>query len=128
MRKHRDTDEVERLLATTKAFLPPKAQRDLQKYALGERTSLIDFSQYNFGNSSTSKKTKPQLPSRTIKISEKKPKIGRNEKITVRYTDGKVVKDVKYKKVMKDIDSKKCVIPLIKYHELIPSLQIQNHR
>ncbi len=35
---------------------------------------------------------------------------GRNDKVTVQYTDGKVLKDVKFKKVEEDIRSNKCII------------------
>lgn len=35
-------------------------------------------------------------------------KIGRNDKVTVKYQDGKVVKDIKYKKVMRDVERGKC--------------------
>jgi len=35
-------------------------------------------------------------------------KIGRNDKVSVKYTDGKVLKEVKFKKVMKDVQSGKC--------------------
>ncbi|WP_157634536.1 hypothetical protein [Spirosoma panaciterrae] len=38
------------------------------------------------------------------------PTAGRNDKVSVRYTDGKVVKDVKYKKVEADIQVGKCVL------------------
>ncbi|MFN3195188.1 MAG: preprotein translocase subunit SecA [Chlorobiota bacterium] len=36
--------------------------------------------------------------------------IGRNDRITVKYQDGKVVKDVKYKKVMSDIENGLCQV------------------
>lgn len=36
-------------------------------------------------------------------VSAKPKEIGRNEKVTVRYNDGRVVKDVKYKKVEEDV-------------------------
>ena len=36
--------------------------------------------------------------------------MGRNEKVTVQYTDGKVLKDVKFKKVEDDIRNNRCVI------------------
>lgn len=39
---------------------------------------------------------------------EKLKKIGRNDKVSVKYTDGKILKDVKFKKVMKDVASGKC--------------------
>jgi len=35
---------------------------------------------------------------------------GRNDRVNVQYVDGKVLKDVKYKKVEEDINSNKCVI------------------
>jgi len=39
-----------------------------------------------------------------------KPKIGRNEKVTVEYKDGTIKKDVKYKKVKTDVEMEKCKI------------------
>ncbi len=36
--------------------------------------------------------------------------IGRNDRITVKYQDGKVVKDVKYKKVMEDVENGLCQV------------------
>ena len=36
--------------------------------------------------------------------------IGRNDKVSVKYTDGKVLKNVKFKKVMKDVKNGKCVL------------------
>ena len=38
----------------------------------------------------------------------KKPTPGRNDKVSVRYTDGTVVRDVKYKKVEADVEAGKC--------------------
>ena len=46
-------------------------------------------------------KTKPIVSDKTV---------GRNDKVTVQYSDGKVVKDVKYKKVEDDIRNNRCVI------------------
>jgi preprotein translocase subunit SecA len=36
--------------------------------------------------------------------------IGRNEKVSVRYPDGKVLQDVKFKSVEEDVKNNKCVI------------------
>lgn len=36
--------------------------------------------------------------------------IGRNDKVSVRYTDGKVVKDVKFKKVLADVENGRCEV------------------
>ncbi|GAA4446619.1 hypothetical protein GCM10023189_01940 [Nibrella saemangeumensis] len=38
------------------------------------------------------------------------PKLGRNEKVSVRYNDGKVIYDVKYKKVEADLNAGKCTL------------------
>ena len=35
---------------------------------------------------------------------------GRNDKVTVQYPDGRVLKDVKYKKVEDDIHEGKCIV------------------
>ena len=51
----------------------------------------------------TSKVEKPQ-PIKSDKT------YGRNSRVSVRYSDGSVKKDVKFKKVESDINSKKCVI------------------
>jgi 5-methylcytosine-specific restriction endonuclease McrBC regulatory subunit McrC len=40
----------------------------------------------------------------------KNRKLRPNDIVTVRYTDGKIVADTKYKKVKKDIDDGKCVL------------------
>ncbi len=36
--------------------------------------------------------------------------IGRNDKVSVRYADGKVVKDVKFKKVIEDVENGRCEV------------------
>jgi preprotein translocase subunit SecA len=35
---------------------------------------------------------------------------GRNDKVTVQYPDGRVLKDVKYKKVEEDIQAGRCIV------------------
>jgi preprotein translocase subunit SecA len=35
---------------------------------------------------------------------------GRNDKVTVQYADGKVMKEVKYKSVEQDVSAGKCVV------------------
>lgn len=58
----------------------------------------------------------PQADSRTRPPVEKmapvksEKMVGRNEKVSVQYMDGRVVKDIKYKKVEEDIKNNKCVI------------------
>lgn len=38
------------------------------------------------------------------------PKIGRNDKVTVRYSDGRIVRDVKYKRVSEEVEQGRCVV------------------
>ena len=45
-----------------------------------------------------------QQPTRVIKIAD------RNQKVTVQYRDGRVLKDVKYKKVEQDVENGSCVV------------------
>ena len=35
---------------------------------------------------------------------------GRNSKVSVRYEDGRIIKDIKFKKVESDINAEKCTI------------------
>ncbi len=45
-----------------------------------------------------------QMPVKSVKT------VGRNDKVTVQYTDGTVKKDVKFKKVEQDIKENKCIL------------------
>lgn len=48
--------------------------------------------------------TTRQAPARAIKIAD------RNQKVTVQYRDGRVLRDVKYKKIEQDVESGSCVV------------------
>ena len=48
-------------------------------------------------------------PEKTQPIKSEKT-FGRNSRVSVRYSDGSVKKDIKFKKVEGDINSEKCVI------------------
>ncbi|MCY7352195.1 MAG: hypothetical protein LH606_16270 [Cytophagaceae bacterium] len=52
------------------------------------------------------------LPSqgRQVQSPPGQPRPGRNDKVSVRYTDGTVVRDVKYKKVEPDVEAGTCVL------------------
>jgi preprotein translocase subunit SecA len=53
----------------------------------------------------------PQSRSQEKVMPVKSEKVAnRNDKVTVQYTDGRVVKDVKYKKVEDDIKNNRCII------------------
>lgn len=47
---------------------------------------------------------------KVVPFKRKLPKIGRNERITVKYTDGRIVQDIKFKKVKADLEAGDCEI------------------
>ncbi|HKK77812.1 MAG TPA: hypothetical protein VJ953_22230 [Saprospiraceae bacterium] len=47
---------------------------------------------------------------KVIPVKSKLPKIGRNERITVQYTDGRLVQDIKFKKGKDDLERGDCVL------------------
>jgi len=55
-------------------------------------------------NAYAARQAEKQAPVRTIKIAD------RNQKVTVQYRDGRVVKDVKYKKIEHEIERGDCVV------------------
>lgn len=55
-------------------------------------------------NAYANRQVEKQAPVRTVKIAD------RNQKVTVQYRDGRVVEDVKYKKVEQDIARGECVV------------------
>lgn len=60
--------------------------------------------------------SRPQVVSRPIRVQppapvkRKHPKIGRNARVTVQYSNGKIKKDIKYKKVMEDVEQGLCKV------------------
>jgi preprotein translocase subunit SecA len=44
------------------------------------------------------------VPAKSVRIA------GRNDKVSVQYPDGRVLKDVKYKKVEDDVASGRCIV------------------
>jgi preprotein translocase subunit SecA len=55
----------------------------------------------------------PQAPHRQVEVTRpitSEKVAGRNDRVTVQYPDGKLLKDVKYKKVEDDIKNNRCVI------------------
>ncbi len=54
--------------------------------------------------------TRSRPPVEKMSPAKSEKTVGRNDRINVQYADGRIVKDVKYKKVEDDIKSNKCVI------------------
>ncbi len=77
------------------------ARRATEQPKLQTNRNDEDFADYDRPGSQTVER---QAPVRTIKIAD------RNQKVSVQYRDGRVVKDVKYKKVEHDVVTGQCVV------------------
>lgn len=65
----------------------------------------------SLGGGGTRTAVAPQRPAPQVVAPRKSDKVyGRNDRVSVRYADGKVLKDVKYKSVEQDILEDKCVV------------------
>ena len=86
--------------------------RNLRKQRASQRVkeSKADSASILSGGGSAAQ---PQAPRREVEITKPRQvtkNIGRNDKVTVKYTDGTTKKNVKYKTVEKDVVENKCVI------------------
>lgn len=96
------------------------ASEEQVKEARGQRKSRQKFNENkeeaksllnNQRNEAAQTNSEQQPPVKEKVMPAKSQKImGRNERVTVQYADGKVVKDVKYKTVEQDLKSNKCVL------------------
>jgi preprotein translocase subunit SecA len=82
---------------------PQKKPRNEPKLTLAKADSVQDIHQNenDYHDPTPVQKTSPL---RAVKIAD------RNQKVNVRYSDGKVLKDVKYKKVEEDINNNRCIL------------------
>lgn len=101
--------------------LEEKAEKEKFEAFYSVKNEEIDTVEYFFSPSKEEKQARMQRllgglstqgiepqTHRTKTVQRSSPKIGRNEKVTVRYKDGVVKEGVKYKVVMKDLESGDC--------------------
>jgi preprotein translocase subunit SecA len=62
------------------------------------------------GNTPSAPLPTAPMPERIAEPIKSDKTIGRNDKVTVQYTDGSIKKDVKYKTVEQDLKNNRCVI------------------
>ncbi len=95
----------------TKADLPVQQADEVQEARRERRRQKLqekkDESRSLLASSGGGQSRPPVQKPSPIK-SEKS--VGRNEKVTVQYTDGTIKKDIKYKKVEEDIKNNKCIL------------------
>lgn len=88
------------------------APTDVNKNVKYERRNDTPDGQSGYGAAAAPRQQGPQGGTATTVRDEgpQKIDIGRNDRVSVRYTDGKVVKDVKFKKVIEDVENGKCEV------------------
>lgn len=88
------------------------APTDAGKNVKYERRNDEDNTQGGYGAKAAPRQQGPQGGEATTVRDEgpQKVGIGRNDKVSVRYADGKVVKDVKFKKVAEDVENGSCEV------------------
>ncbi len=97
-----------------KADIPLREQEQVQEARTQKRVKLSEQKEESRsllqggGQQPQSPQQRPQeekiMPVKSDRVA------GRNDKVTVQYPDGRVLKDVKYKKVEDDIQSGKCIV------------------
>lgn len=75
-----------------------------RSYEKDQREEVVDFEKRYFYEPNAL----PWLPSEPADPVRVSPKIGRNDKVTVKYTDGTVKENVKYKKITADLEADRC--------------------
>jgi preprotein translocase subunit SecA len=108
---HRVNEETITFLM--KAIVPVKEPDEVQEARRLRRAKLNvqetkEESRSALQGPQTDTRTRPPVEKMSPVKSEKI--VGRNEKVNVQYMDGRVLKDVKFKKVEEDIRNNKCVI------------------
>ena len=74
-----------------------------------ESRSLLNAGGGNGANEAAAQTNRQPTQERVLPVKSEKV-AGRNDKVTVQYPDGRVLKDVKFKKVEEDVKNNKCII------------------
>ena len=87
-------------------FSPPARAQKRQRYSeqKDESRSLLQGGNQQDAAPQTSEVHQKVAPMKSERVA------GRNDKVTVQYPDGRVLKDVKYKKVEDDVASGRCIV------------------
>jgi preprotein translocase subunit SecA len=94
-----------------KADIPVQAPDQVQEARSQRRAKLSEQKEESKSLLSGGGQPQQDRPPQEKVMPVKSEKVaGRNDKVTVQYTDGRVLKDVKFKKVEEDIRSNKCII------------------
>ncbi|MDI9356500.1 MAG: preprotein translocase subunit SecA [Chitinophagaceae bacterium] len=92
-----------------KNAIPPKNKEKLKEIKTDADTINRPLTTHNNNNNHPEPPQNKEEPTKTTPVKSQKI-ADRNQKITVRYLDGTIKKDVKYKNVEEDIQNKKCTL------------------
>ena len=94
----------------TKAFIPSEDPNRVQEARSARRQSYSESKEETKSALAAKQDTRNRPPvEKTAPIKSEKV-YGRNDRVSVQYTDGRVMKDVKFKVVEEDVKNNKCIV------------------
>ena len=94
----------------TKAFIPSEDPNRVQEARSSKKESYSESKEESRSALAGRQDTRNRPPAEKVAPVKSEKIYGRNDRISVQYTDGTVKKDVKFKSVEEDINSNKCVV------------------
>lgn len=94
----------------TKAFIPSEDPNRVQEARSARRQSYSESKEESQSALAGRQDTRNRPPAEKVAPIKSEKVYGRNDRVSVQYTDGKVMKDVKFKVVEEDIKNNKCVL------------------
>ncbi|NVK85348.1 MAG: preprotein translocase subunit SecA [Cytophagia bacterium] len=94
----------------TKAFIPSEDPNRVQEARSARRQSYSESKEESQSALAGRQDTRNRPPVEKVAPIKSEKVYGRNDRVSVQYTDGKVMKDVKFKVVEEDIKNNKCVL------------------
>lgn len=94
----------------TRAMIPSEDPNRVQEARSGKRQAYNESKEESQSALAGRQDTRNRPPAEKIAPIKSDKIYGRNDRVSVQYTDGTVKKDVKYKQVEEDINSSRCVV------------------
>ena len=94
----------------TRAIIPQEDPNRVQEARLSKRQSFNESKEESRSVLAGRQDTRNRPPAEKVSPIKSDKLYGRNDRVSVQYTDGTIKKDVKFKQVEEDIRSSKCVV------------------
>ena len=94
----------------TRAMIPQEDPNRVQEARSSKRQSFNESKEESRSALAGRQDTRNRPPAEKVAPIKSDKVYGRNDRVSVQYTDGTVKKDVKFKQVEEDIKSSKCVV------------------